>query len=553
MPVFTERLRPEALALLCAVLFALTACDGDRARVWEDPLAVRGPFRVDQQALWLEGSQGAVFALDPSSDPPRVRRAPLGRHLSYVLPAGEREGESLLVLTAGQRRERADQRAEAPALHVIRAQGAVAPQVSRIELPVAFDRVVRSGDGRWALLHFGPEQPQGGKDGGSGTPALFHNLNEVAVVDLSADLSSARPTSRTLRSFGAAPLAALISPPLVVAGRESPLVLGIVLAPDLITLFDLAHPEPERREISVRLAAPATAGDAAPSSGEALPEQVLFAPEQGQLVVRAAGVSDVFVLSLIARAPAAEGDNDFSVTINQPSAGAVVRDMLLVPGSTPPKLLLATSTAQLVLLELSTGALSSWPLGAPVDTLLGVPAEAPRQVLAFARGQNQDRLQVIDLEGLLAGRRGAVATRSLGHPLREVVLAPSGRQAVLLHDEQRTALSILDLEREPFTDTPIQLGDAVGPIAFLGQTHLLAASAARPRLGILDLESLRGEDVPLEFPTDALLVVGDRLVLNHASGQGLVTVLPRPPAVVGTGRVYWGFLLDGLFDRALRD
>ncbi|MBK6847487.1 MAG: hypothetical protein IPG96_08110 [Proteobacteria bacterium] len=102
---------------------------------------------------------------------------------------------------------------------------------------------------------------------------------------------------------------------------------------------------------------------------------------------------------------------------------------------------MATSTAELVLLELSTGALTSWPLGAPVDTLLGVPAEDPRQVLAFARGQSRDRLQVIDLEGLLAGRRGAVATRSLGHPLREVVLAPSGRQAVLLHDEQRTALS----------------------------------------------------------------------------------------------------------------
>ncbi|MBK6847486.1 MAG: hypothetical protein IPG96_08105 [Proteobacteria bacterium] len=32
--------------------------------------------------------------------------------------------------------------------------------------------------------------------------------------------------------------------------------------------------------------------------------------------------------------------------------------------------------------------------------------------------------------------------------------------------------------------------------------------------------------MPLEFPTDALLVVGDQLVLNHASDQGLVTVLP---------------------------
>ncbi|MBK6846674.1 MAG: hypothetical protein IPG96_03690 [Proteobacteria bacterium] len=124
---------------------------------------------------------------------------------------------------------------------------------------------------------------------------------------------------------------------------------------------------------------------------------------------------------------------------------------------------------------------------------------------------------------------------------------------MLLHDEQRTALSILDLEREPFTDTPIKLGDAVGQIAFLGQTHLLAASAARPRLGILDLDSLQGSDVPLEFPTDALLVVGDQLVLNHASDQGLVTVLPRPPVAAGAGRVWWGFLLDGLLDRALRD
>ncbi|MBK6847489.1 MAG: hypothetical protein IPG96_08120 [Proteobacteria bacterium] len=54
---------------------------------------MRGPFRVDQQALWLEGSQGAVFALDPGSDPPRVP-ARWGRAPDYVLPAGEREGES---------------------------------------------------------------------------------------------------------------------------------------------------------------------------------------------------------------------------------------------------------------------------------------------------------------------------------------------------------------------------------------------------------------------------------------------------------------------------
>lgn len=563
--VLDARSRPSAAAcsagartLLVAALVGAVACDDDRARLWREPLAVQGPYRVDQQALWLEGSQGMVFALDPSADPPRVRHAGLGRHVRFVLPASDGSDEALLVLTAGQRRERADQREEPAALHLISAPVDRAPQVRTMALATAFNRVVRSKDGRWALLHFGPDAA-GEQQAGSfseRSPALFRNPNEVAVVDLSVAPERLQPASRTLRSFGAAPLGALISPPLALPGRESPVVLGIVLARDLITLFDLEHPE--RREVSVRLAAATAETTTSPSSG-ATPEQVLFAPAQGQIFVRAAGVADLFVLTLTARAAtsagaAASADNDFSVTINQPSAGAAVQDMLLLPQRAKTTLLLATSAAQLTLLEVETGALSALPLSAPVDALQPVPLEAPRQVVAFSRRERRNRVHIVDLERLVAERGGALTTRTLGDPLRDVVIAPSARQAVLLYDSKRTPFSVLDLAGEHFTDTPIELSDAVGRFTFSGTTHLLTTSVARPRLGMLDLETLQGSELPIERPAEALLVVGDRVVLDHPCGEGLATVLPRPPLnAAGGGRVVWGFLLDGLLDRTLRD
>lgn len=546
-------------ALLVAALVGAVACDDDRARLWREPLAVQGPYRVDQQALWLEGSQGMVYALDPSADPPRVRHAGLGRHVRFVLPGSDGSDEALLVLTAGQRRERADQREEPPALHLISAPADRAPQVRTMPLATAFNRVVRSKDGRWALLHFGPETA-GEQQSGSvseRSPALFRNPNEVAVVDLSAAPERLQPVSRPpLRSFGAAPLGALISPPLALPGRESPLVLGIVLARDLITLFDLEHRE--RREVSVRLAAATAETTTSPSSG-ATPEQVLFAPAQGQIFVRAAGVADLFILTLTARATtsagaAASADNDFSVTINQPSAGAAVQDMLLLPQRAKTTLLLATSAPQLTLLEVETGALSALPLSAPVDALQPVPLEAPRQVVAFSRRERRNRVHIVDLERLVAERGGALTTRTLGDPLRDVVIAPSGRQAVLLYDSKRTPFSVLDLAGGHFTDTPIELSDTVGRLTFSGTTHLLTTSVARPRLGMLDLETLQGSELPIERPAEALLVLGDRVVLDHPCGEGLATVLPRPPlSAADGGRVVWGFFLDGLLDRRLRD
>lgn len=346
---------------------------------------------------------------------------------------------------------------------------------------------------------------------------------------------------RTVRSFGSSPLAALLSPPMALGGNKGTRAVAVLLSRGYVTLLDLENPK--RREITVRLTVSETT--------EVVPEQTLFAASEGVIYVRASGASDIYGLTLSSTTASGDDANDFTVRINQPSAGQTVRDALLYQDGTASRLLTVTAGGDLAVIDAGTSEAVLVPLGEPVDRLLGIPREQPTRALAWAKGGR--RVLVIELAQLETKGKSNIVARTLAKSVRELVATPSGTQALVLHDDNRTVASLLDLVGVHHTDTPLVGQLALESFAFVGQSHLVGVSSGLARLGIVEPEGVQPRALNLDYPAKRVLTIGDRVLIDHDSPLGLVTVLPRVGAGRDETRVVWGFLLDDLLERPLAD
>jgi hypothetical protein len=518
------------------LLLALTSCQ-DANDIWSQKLQISGPYRVGQQVVWLDGTRGLAFALDGSHDPPRVRSTRVFRNITFARVSNS--GDRLLVLSSGKEAEFKDQLVEEPALTILRT-GADGPEVEhRYVLTAPFDRLVLSKDDKYAIAHVG---------GSGSSTSVFRNPNLLALVDLSREQGADNPQMKTIRSFGSAPLGALISPPITIApGVEH--TLAVVLSRNYITLFDLENRE--RNEITVRLTT--TGVDDA-----VVPEQVLFAAAEGALYVRARGSEDIFEITLAPKTTTGADENDFRPLINQPSAGRAFRDMLLYTDSADgkTKILAATADGQFALIDAGTSEFSLIPMGVVADTLIGVPADNPQLAIAFSQATIRSQVHLIHLTGLETKLDKNVVTRTLARGVRDVVPIPGGVQALVVHDDARTVVSVLDLVGEHHTDTPILGERSLGSFDFVGAdtaSYLVGVSPGVARLGILQLDNLQTLDLRLDYDPRTVIAVGDQLVIDHGAAQGLVTVVPQVGATREQAHVVWGFLLGNVLDSELKD
>jgi len=133
---------------------------------------------------------------------------------------------------------------------------------------------------------------------------------------------------------------------------------------------------------------------------------------------------------------------------------------------------------------------------------------------------------------------------------------PGGAQALVVHDDARAVVSLVDLIGENHTDTPIAGSLPLASFDFVGQAQLVGVAPGLSRLGVLDLTSLHPVNVRLDHAPKRVLVAGSTLVIDHGSAAGMVTLLRSADAMAGdreAGRVVWGVLLDKLLDSDLED
>lgn len=524
-----KRTVPVSLVvLLVATLGALGSACAPRPESLGQQLAVRGPFKVGGEVLWVDGTRGRVFALDPDAQPPDVRSTavPRGVLAAMVVPA---TGQVLLA-TAGREAQRTGEVSRAPEVLLVTPRPGAAPEVTRrYELTAALDRLAPSPDGKSAIAW----------SSGTGTGQFFTNPNGLALIDLTRGAGTDNPIFRTIRSLGATPRDVAFSPPMTIPGAAAgSRTLAVVLADNYLTFLDLAHPQ--RAEITV----PLRADD---SAAQIVPEQILFSAETATVFVRASGAEDVYAMALEARPGGGDArTNDYVPRINQPSAGRTALDMLVYREGDRTLLLTANSTNDLSLLDAATGEFVLIPMGVPVDAILPVPAAAPEMAVLYSRRSPQAFVHFLDLKDLSSKLDANLTRRVLARRVHDLVAMPGGDQLLVVHDDARTVISILDLGPHR-TDTPIQGQVPLESFDFADGT-LVGVSSSLPRLGLLDLVTLSPRDVPLDYAPDRVLAIGRRVIVDHGARQGLVTVLPDPLSARSDGRVLWGFLLDGVLD-----
>jgi hypothetical protein len=517
----------SALTLMLCV--AAVSC-GDRAHLWESPLDISGPYKAAGKVMWVDGTRGLVFALDPTV--PAVSSVSIPRNATYAAPSPTRK--ELLVLTAGKEAVYTGQQAEEPTLTVVGWAGG--PQVTQYPLPAAFDRLAVSDDGKLAVAFYSSSKT---------AADVFRNPNEVALFNLGQPPGASNPVLRTVRSFGSAPLGVAFSPEMAIPAQGGAVhTLAVVLAVNYLTFLDMKHTD--RREITVPLAQP-------DASAMVQPKEVLFSAATATVFVRADGASDVYAIGLLPKQPAEAGENDYVPMINQPSAGVQVQDMVLFTDGGKDQILTANASGDLALIDAATSQFEIIQVGEAVDTILAVPAAKPTLALIYSANNPTARIHFLELADLDKNLEKNLTSRSLALPVHQLVTMPDDAQALVVHNDSRTVVSVLDLVGEHHTVSPIQGQVSLASFDFAADTHLVGVSSKLSRLGILDLSNLLATSLRLDHAPQQVLTAGDSIVVTHTGKEGLVTVVPGPQATREECTVLWGFLFQGLLDHEIED
>jgi len=440
------------------------------------------------------------------------------------------DGRDLIVLAAGLDTGDPDGRDEPP--HLLRI-AAETGELKTWEMPSPFDRMTLSADGRFAVAYFSTGSQQGG---------LLRNPNEIALVDLQAPAGKGNPRVHSVRASGTVPSGVTFSPPLCIPAAQEcaePRVLVVVLASGSLTFLDATHAD--RREASVLLQAP---------GAEPLdPREVLFAPDDAVVFARATGTSDIFVVTLQPVTPEGPDGNDFRPAINPLTAGQRPSDIAFYDEQGARKVLAVTPGSLSVgVIDVATSALVTVPVGDPVDHALVFPPEAPAAALLFARSVRLDRLFFLDLADLETKRGANLIRVDLPETATDVELVPGSKRALVLHDAQRTVISVIDLDAR--TVYPLQGSLGLTDYAFAADgRYLVAVAAAVPHIEIVDLDTLHPAEVRIDDPAESLLVLPSGAILaDHRRAWGMLTVLPGPLAGRDDARVLQGFLFEQLLE-----
>lgn len=498
----------------------IAASCGGRADIWDEPLVMSEPVALADQVAWLDRTREETVLLRPF--PYRLRRVAAGAAPARI--EASPDGTHLAVLSAGDEDE-----GVAPALTWI--DGATGEAAS-YAIASPFDQIALDAGGRFGLAYFGAasEVEQG----------VFRNPNEIAILDLSEPPSDENPRLRTVRSFGSTPLGVVFSPPLCLVAESSPCeerTLLCVLAAGAVTFIDLAHPD--RSEITLRLQV-----DGAPL---VVPAEILFAPDQGTAFVRGDGSSDVLMINLLPREPDAADGNDWWPSLNQLSAGDGPADLAWFDDAGRRKVLVVNRDSEDVsVIDAATANFVRIEVGAPVDRALLYPEDLPRTALLWASTRTDAAVHFLDLSGVEEAEGGALEDVGMGRAVRDVLRAPDGIHALVIHDDARTVLSVLDLDER--TVSPVEGAAALSDFGFSGAT-LVGISPGQRRVGFLDMTNLHPWDARLDRDPESLSVLGSgAVVVHHAAQAGSVTALPSVGADERDAVRIDGFLLDGILE-----
>ena len=521
---------------LVSLLLVLTACwEDERPIMWDRERTVLGPIPMKSQIAYVDSALDRVTLLDLVNDTPEISTTKIGRRAVVAVPSPDRH--LLFVITRGEEAIVEGQIDQAPKFWVI---DTVRPEVPTIayEIGSPFDRVAVAPDNSMVVAYFSAAGPD--------EAGFFRNPNELAVIHLNEPPSAANPTLKTIRSFGSVPEGVTLSPPMVVPGAadSAPRTFAFVLSSNNLTIIDANHPA--QREVSVRL----------DLGGRAvIPREVVFAPTTSSAYVRSDNARDVLQVLLQATPRETTAHADFKPLLAELGAGGGPTDIAVYDDPSGRRYVLASTpnTGEIVVIDADTAQFRSVPISDPVDRILLFPTGidvAPTKALFASVGAKAPRVHVLDLVDIEDPLTQAkLHTIMLDKPVRDVVPVPGRDLAMLVHDDARTVLGLLDMET--LSTSPLLGVGKLDSYDFSPSgSHLIGATGTVSRVGFVALDNLHPTDFRLDDPpTRVLSTANAKIFVDHGDPLGHATIIPSPTATRGQALVLTGFLTTNLLDQ----
>lgn len=520
--------------LLLSVLLA--ACAAERPPAIERERVLIGPVPLKRQLAWVDSALDRVVAIDASDDGhPTVHSWKIGRRPVFAVPSPD--GERVLVVTRGEEAIAKGQIDEDPILWVVDTRDPKSkPLAYAVSSP--FDRIAVSADSGIAVAYF--------SEAGPDAEGFFRNPNELAFIDLTREPDDSNPTMKTIRSFGSAPSGIVLSPRMAVPLAEDPSerIFAFVLARNVVTIVDASHPD--RDEVTIRL-------DGA--GANVLPRELVFAPNTATAYMRSDGARDVLELVLLhdPPSPANPHANDYHPLLAELGAGGAPSDIAVFDTASGIRYVLAATpaTRELVIIDADTAQFRKVDTPDPIDRIVVFPGDGePATTAVLAQiGSPMPRvhsLSLVDIANPLA--RLDLETIEVGEPVRDLSPVPGRDLAMMVHDDNRTVLGMLDVQYRSVS--PLQGIGRLDTYAFTpAGDFLVGTTTGVPRLGMLELSNLHPTDLRLDYPPRQVYALANgALIVDHGDPFGRATVVPTTSSERKDAHVLSGFLLAGLLD-----
>ncbi|MGN6106453.1 MAG: hypothetical protein ACTHU0_15210 [Kofleriaceae bacterium] len=519
--------------LLVAAALALPACwEDERPIAWDRERTVLGPIPLKSQIAYVDSALDRVTLLDLGADDPRISARGIGRRAIQAVPSPDRH--YLFVITRGEEAIREGQIDQPPLFWVVDAQDPRVPPVA-YEIGSPFDRVAIAPDNSLAIAYFSAAGPD--------AAGFFRNPNELAVIDLQRPPGDGNPTLKTIRSFGSVPTGIALSPPMVVPGAAdaTPRTFAFILSSNNLTLLDATHPE--RREVSIRLDL---------GGPPVVPREVVFAPRTASAYVRSDNARDVLQVLLQGVVPADATRNDYRPNLAELGAGGGPTDIAVYDDAAGRRYVLAATpnTREIVVIDADTAEFRAVPIADPIDRILLFPSggdEPPHKALFGSISARLPRVHALDLANIADPLTQAQIRRiDVDRPVRDIVPVPRRDLAMLVHDDHRTVLGLLDMATE--STSPLLGVGALDSYDFSPDgSYLIGATNGVERVGFVALDNLHPTDFRLDdAPARVLSTANAKIFVDHGDPLGHATIIPSPTSTRRDAIVLEGFLTADL-------
>lgn len=518
-----------------ALVSALGGCDGGRHVGWERERTILGPVPLKSAVAYVDSARDTVVVVDAATAVPRVHTYSIGRRAIFTTFMPDRE--RLAVITRGEEAVREGQIDEAPHLFIIDTRTPDSEPIS-YAIGSPFDRLAISGEGSVAIAYFSGAGPD--------SEGFFRNPNELAIIHLDEPPGAGNPTLKTVRSFGSVPDGIILSPPIAIPGSDDPTprIFAFVLALNNVTVLDATYPE--RREVSIRL----DIGEEA-----VRPREMVFAPSTATAYLRSDNAHDVLEILLNPDPPVGTDplQNDYRPALAELGAGGGPSDIAVYDDVTGRRLILAATpnTREVVVIDADTAEFVTVDTPDPIDRVLLFPHAAdvaPRVALLASIGGRLPRVHLLRLDNITDDLFPAnVTTVELDGPVLDVAPVPGRELAMIVHDDARTVLGLLDVAIGSVS--PLQGVGRLDSYDFSpGGEFLIGATMDVPRIGFLDLANLHPSDLRLDHAPERVFVLPTGIIyVDHGDSFGRATIIPSAAASRSQSLVLEGFLLADLF------